>query len=341
MDARAASPEAQLGECAARLSTSTDSSMISSSSSSEGSSAEVDELPGSIQSSADISDYAKIPYVESFNALMSGRTKKTRRRRKSRQERTSDLILSARKIIAWRRDSTLTLCLTLELTTLPVAGVLLYNFFVPVQSNLTTSDTRTPSYHLAFPLHKFIHLSYAEPTFSSLPFGAPYLNSSTETNSTSSGLTDRPTTYLKGVDDIYFIAFWVLSFTLFRECVMRFLFVPLGRWLGVSSSKNLLRFGEAGYDIICHPLKWWFGFWIMQNSEYRYLRLEGLWQGYPHFRLGWEIKTHYLIQTAFWLQQIITLNVEKRRKDYYQVTEASVSVISLTCEPSCRCSLII
>ena len=128
-----------------------------------------------------------------------------------------------------------------------------------------------------------------------------------------------PITYLKGTDDIYFVAFSVLCFLLLRECAMRFLFVPLGRWAGVSERTNLLRFGEQGYDVLFHAPGWLCGFWIMQKSEYRNLNLAGLWKDYPHFRLGWEIKAYYLIQSGFWIAQIITLNIEKRRKDYLQV----------------------
>lgn len=49
------------------------------------------------------------------------------------------------------------------------------------------------------------------------------------------------------------------------------------------------------------------------------MRTQGLWEDYPHFQLSWYMKLYYLVQLAFWVHQIITLNIEKRRKDYWQV----------------------
>ena len=35
--------------------------------------------------------------------------------------------------------------------------------------------------------------------------------------------------------------------------------------------------------------------------------------------MSWEFKTYYLVSMGFWLQQIFVLNVEKPRKDHYQM----------------------
>ena len=94
MLANASLTQAQLRQSAASLSNSTDSSIISSSSSSDGSSAEVDELPGSLlrreDSSSDATEYSQSG--RSSPDKLVGDVK--RRRHKSRQERTSNLILS-------------------------------------------------------------------------------------------------------------------------------------------------------------------------------------------------------------------------------------------------------
>lgn len=106
---------------------------------------------------------------------------------------------------------------------------------------------------------------------------------------------------------------------LVREVVMRFVFIPLGRYGGIKSKKDLLRFGEQGYNLFYYSIAWSCGVWIMQHSEYRNITLEALWKGYPHYKLTWQLKAYYLMQGAFWVSQIMVINIEKRRKDYYQV----------------------
>lgn len=156
--------------------------------------------------------------------------------------------------------------------------------------------------------HRFLHLSYQIPlsTFSSTPAGT----------STS---TEAQPLYLKGVDDFYFVATWTIAFTLFREVLMRFVCMPFARWGGIRKNSTLVRFAEQGYDVVTHTVGCGFGIYLMQKSEYRNMNLEGMWRGYPHYKLEGDFKAYYLVQCAFWLQQILTLNIEKRRKDYYQV----------------------
>ncbi len=56
----------------------------------------------------------------------------------------------------------------------------------------------------------------------------------------------------------------------------------------------------------------------MYNSEY-WFNLRHLWTHWPTRELGGLFKWYYLVQFAFWLQQMIVVNIEERRKDYAQM----------------------
>lgn len=43
------------------------------------------------------------------------------------------------------------------------------------------------------------------------------------------------------------------------------------------------------------------------------------WNGYPHDCISAVTKFYYLSQTAYWFQQMISLQLEKHRKDHVQM----------------------
>lgn len=56
----------------------------------------------------------------------------------------------------------------------------------------------------------------------------------------------------------------------------------------------------------------------MYHSEY-WLNLKGLWIDWPIREIHRLEKWYYLVQYAFWIQQILVVNIEERRKDYHQM----------------------
>ena len=56
----------------------------------------------------------------------------------------------------------------------------------------------------------------------------------------------------------------------------------------------------------------------MVNSAY-WLNLEELWTNWPDREMDGVFKWYYLVQSAFWLQQILVVNIEERRKDHVQM----------------------
>ncbi|KAA1066802.1 sphingosine N-acyltransferase lag1 [Puccinia graminis f. sp. tritici] len=160
--------------------------------------------------------------------------------------------------------------------------------------------------HLQNTLPKLIHLSYLNP----------------ETGK-----------YHKGWDDLYFISFWVLIWLSLRELLMKLFWNPLGSWMGLTNGKKLQRFSEQGWTLVYCTVFWCMGIKILCAYPEPILsfNIRQYWQGYPHTSLDALSKFYYLSQIAFWFQQIVVLQVEKRRKDYYQMFAHHIVTAILVC----------
>jgi acyl-CoA-dependent ceramide synthase len=49
------------------------------------------------------------------------------------------------------------------------------------------------------------------------------------------------------------------------------------------------------------------------------MNMKGLWTNWPNREIAGIEKWYYLVQYAFWLQQLIVIHIEQRRKDHYQM----------------------
>ena len=58
--------------------------------------------------------------------------------------------------------------------------------------------------------------------------------------------------------------------------------------------------------------------YLMYNSVY-WLDYRQLWTNWPDREIDGLFKWYYLVQFAFWLQQILVVNIEERRKDHWQM----------------------
>lgn len=56
----------------------------------------------------------------------------------------------------------------------------------------------------------------------------------------------------------------------------------------------------------------------MYHSEF-WLNLHGIWNGWPSREVEGVFKFYYLLQWAFYIQQILVVNIEEKRKDYAQM----------------------
>lgn len=57
---------------------------------------------------------------------------------------------------------------------------------------------------------------------------------------------------------------------------------------------------------------------LLITSSY-WLNFEELWSTWPSRQISGELKWYYLVQLSFWLQQLLAINLEKRRKDFAQM----------------------
>ncbi|GAA96775.1 hypothetical protein E5Q_03446 [Mixia osmundae IAM 14324] len=136
----------------------------------------------------------------------------------------------------------------------------------------------------------------------------------------------------KGPDDAYIVVFWVLIWTVAREVLMRYFWYPLGRAWGIKKQGDIMRFAEQGWSLAYYTVFWLMGAHIMATSPYSPypdFDLSRMWRGYPFITISAHSKWYYLVQTAFIIQQLIVLNIEKKRKDFTQMLSHHIITIAL------------
>lgn len=50
-----------------------------------------------------------------------------------------------------------------------------------------------------------------------------------------------------------------------------------------------------------------------------FFNLKEMWTHWPNREISGLMKSYILAQSAFWIQQVIVLNIEERRKDHWQM----------------------
>ncbi|KAG6337352.1 hypothetical protein ID866_1725, partial [Astraeus odoratus] len=83
--------------------------------------------------------------------------------------------------------------------------------------------------------------------------------------------------------------------------------------------RSVLRFAEQGWSAIYYSFQFAYGIYMYNQLPTRVLDPTDLWINYPHIPLAGPLKFYYLMQTAFYLHQILILNAEARRKDHIQM----------------------
>lgn len=74
--------------------------------------------------------------------------------------------------------------------------------------------------------------------------------------------------YDKGVNDIYFVGFWVVAFTFLRASAMKFLFHPIAAKLfGIKPYAKRERFAEQAWAFSCSAVFWTLGMVSVSQKE--------------------------------------------------------------------------
>lgn len=99
---------------------------------------------------------------------------------------------------------------------------------------------------------------------------------------------------------------------------MDYILAPFAQRAGIHKKKAKVRFAEQAWILLYYGPSWGIGMNLLVNSAY-WLDLHALWRNWPIREMEGLAKWYYLVQFAFWLQQIVVVNIEERRKDYWQM----------------------
>ncbi|KAM9892050.1 hypothetical protein OXX69_012133, partial [Metschnikowia pulcherrima] len=122
-----------------------------------------------------------------------------------------------------------------------------------------------------------------------------------------------------GINDAYHVVYWVVLLTFMRAVLMQFLFDPIAKHcFSVSSRKARVRFAEQSWSVVYYCFSFALGSYLYYHSAY-WNNIDNIFIGWPHYKMTALFKKYYLISIAFWLHQLVTLNIEERRKDYVQM----------------------
>ncbi|KAF8970934.1 TLC domain-containing protein [Flammula alnicola] len=126
--------------------------------------------------------------------------------------------------------------------------------------------------------------------------------------------------YRKTWWDIPFIAYYVVVFSFVRQSLAIHVSQPLASYFGLRRESMVDRFGEQTYALFYFTF---FGAWgcrVMTQLPTFWYNTSEFWNGYPFWDMKPELKGYYLIQFAYWWQQlfVLALGLEKPRKDYWE-----------------------
>ncbi|KAK4198958.1 putative sphingosine N-acyltransferase [Triangularia verruculosa] len=124
--------------------------------------------------------------------------------------------------------------------------------------------------------------------------------------------------YFLGGDDSYLIMFFIVLLTGLRAGIMEYVLAPFARARGVNKKKDVVRFSEQGWLLVYYAFFWPLGVYIYRTSTY-YLSLHDLWKEWPNREMDGLMKAYTLAQLSFYLQLLIVINIEERRKDHWQM----------------------
>ncbi|KAK6828531.1 TLC domain-containing protein [Apiospora arundinis] len=138
----------------------------------------------------------------------------------------------------------------------------------------------------------------------------------------------RTDKYGTGPSDLCFVATCIVLCIGVRAAIMQHVLEPLARRLGVAKDKDVTRFAEQSWMLVYYSVAWPLGVYLYCQSPY-FLNLGGLWEGWPHKEIDGLMKLYISVQWAYWMQQLIVVNIEARRKDYLEMMFHHIVTITL------------
>jgi acyl-CoA-dependent ceramide synthase len=144
----------------------------------------------------------------------------------------------------------------------------------------------------------------------------------------------QPGLYAQGPNDIYMVGSFVVFFTGLRAFLLDYAFMPLATKCGIKKQKARVRFAEQAYVLSYYGFYWCWGVYIFVQdtpAEVNSIHslLQSLWRDFPRLLLPGSIKVYYLSQLAQWIQMVLVIHIEEKRKDHYQMLAHHVITIAL------------
>ncbi|KDR83649.1 hypothetical protein GALMADRAFT_219480 [Galerina marginata CBS 339.88] len=127
--------------------------------------------------------------------------------------------------------------------------------------------------------------------------------------------------YQKTWWDLAFLAYYIVFFSFVREALALKVSQPAAKYFGLKRESKIDRFSEQTYAMFYFMVFGTWGYFVMAGLPTYWYRTADFWVGYPHWDMEPQLKRYYLMQFAYWLQQLIVLvlGLEKPRKDYTEL----------------------
>ncbi|KAF8812532.1 longevity assurance proteins LAG1/LAC1 [Phlegmacium glaucopus] len=156
--------------------------------------------------------------------------------------------------------------------------------------------------------------------FVELGFSNPFANIFLISGYCPDSKPDEPL-YRKTYWDLAFLLYYVVFFSFAREMLAIYVSKPAARYFRLKRASKIVRFGEQTYSIFYFMFFGAWGYRIMTQLPTYWYRTEAFWVDYPTWQMKPELKRYYLMQFAYWCQQmlILVLGLEKPRKDHWEL----------------------
>lgn len=147
--------------------------------------------------------------------------------------------------------------------------------------------------------------------------------------------------YGQGPRDLYLVLSFIVFFTAVRAFMLDYVLSPLAGACGIRNKKGRVRFAEQAYVLLYYFLYWTWGMYLFYRDTPSSLPesaggkvsfdalLISLWTHFPRLLVDAQMKIYYLSQMAQWVQQILVVHLEEKRKDHYQMLTHHVITVAL------------
>ncbi|KAK4704479.1 hypothetical protein P7C70_g1734, partial [Phenoliferia sp. Uapishka_3] len=106
--------------------------------------------------------------------------------------------------------------------------------------------------------------------------------------------------YGKGLNDLLFLAFYVVVHSFVRHALMRGPLRQVAKWVGVRKGGKTARFVQESYSVVYFTASGLLGLKVMSQQKSWWFQTEHFWTDYPQATLSASLKAYYLLQFAYW-----------------------------------------